>query len=396
MIYLDNAATTRISQEVLEAMTPYLCDSFGNPGAIYKLGREAAEAVSGARKKVARFFGCLPRYVVFTSGGSEGNSLVIKGLIPHLKSLGKTTIVTSKTEHDSVIKAVCEAEERHGFTVKYVDIDSNGQVKIDALEALLEPSVGLVSIMYVNNETGVANDVQKISELCKRNGVLFHSDCVQAAGFYPIEVSQLGCDFVTISGHKINAPKGVGAVFAKRTELLSPIISGGSSQEWGVRGGTENVAGIVGLGKACEMVSLDTESRRRQAVNSRNTFVKVLQSELSKVGLCDRLFVAGSTEENKIANFRIDGVYAMTLILALDGADIYMSAGSACRAQSAKPSKTLLAMGFSEREAMSSVRASFSHSTTDGEAIEAAKAVAETAKSLLEVCNVKTKSRKNS
>ena len=249
MIYLDNAATTQLDPRVLESMMPYLMTQYGNAGTLYRFGRAANEAIQEARARVARFIGAGPDSIIFTSGGSEANNLVFHGVRDYLKRIGRTHVLVSAVEHDSVLRAA-ESLIKDGFDVEYIPVLGNGTVPSAAVERALRADTGLVSVMYVNNETGVENPVGDIGSICLKHGVLFHTDCVQAAGCHPIDTTSIGCDFLSISAHKIHGPKGTGALYAKDSSILSPLIYGGHDQEFGLRGGTENVAGIVGFGRA--------------------------------------------------------------------------------------------------------------------------------------------------
>lgn len=252
MIYLDAAATTQIDRRVLESMMPYLTTQYGNAGTLYKFGRAANEALQSARAQVSRFVGADNGSIIFTSGGSESNNLVFHGAKEYLKRIGRTHVLVSAVEHDSVLRAA-ESLTKEGFDVGYIPVQGDGSVSLTTLEGLLRPDTGLVSVMYVNNETGTVNPVCDIGSLCMKHGVLFHTDCVQAAGCHPINVVEIGCDFLSVSSHKIHGPKGVGALYVKDMATVAPLIHGGSEQEFGLRGGTENVAGIVGFGRACEI-----------------------------------------------------------------------------------------------------------------------------------------------
>lgn len=386
MIYLDNAATTRIHPEVLDAMLPYLKEEYGNAGAMYGLGRRAANAVAEARQRVARLIGCEPDQIIFTSGGSEANNLVFAGLRPYLLANGKTHIITSAVEHDSVLKAVksvcnplcCNTENviKSDFGATFLGVNPNGEVLAgDLLDALTEQT-GLVSVMYVNNETGAVNPVREIGELCRSKNILFHTDCVQAVGFQDINVKDIGCDFLSISSHKVNAPKGVGALYVRDASVLTPMIHGGAAQEFGFRGGTENVAGIVGFGKACEILAQDLKANREKANDLRITFERALKENLSSLGLQHILHINSESEYSKILNVRFDDVDGQTLLLMLDAHEICVSAGSACRSHEAEPSHVLLAMGLSEDEARDSIRTSFSHMQGTSEVLQAAKVIA--------------------
>lgn len=387
MIYLDNAATTRIHPEVLSAMMPYLKEEYGNAGAIYKLGRQAANAVAEARQQVARLIGCEPNQIIFTSGGSEANNLVFIGLRPYLLANRKTHIITSAVEHDSVLKAVksicnplcCNAKNviKSDFDATFLGVNSNGEVLVDDLLETLTEQTGLVSVMYVNNETGAVNPICEIGELCRNKNILFHTDCVQAVGFQDINVKDIGCDFLSISSHKVNAPKGVGALYVRDTSMLTPLIYGGAAQEFGFRGGTENVAGIVGFGKACEILARDLKTYREKVNDLRIIFEKALKENLSGFGLQNTLHINSESEYSKILNLRFDNIDGQTLLLMLDAREVYVSSGSACRSHETKSSHVLLAMGMSEDEARESIRISFSHMTEMSEVLQAAKVIAQ-------------------
>lgn len=308
MIYLDSAATSQIDKRVLDAMMPYLENQYGNPGSIHILGRASKAAIDKARGQVANLIGCTPEQVVFTSGGSESNSTVFSGVKDYLLSSGKKHILVSAVEHDSVIKAA-QRLIKDGFYVEFIPVSCDGVVSVADIERRLRPDTGLVSVMYVNNETGSVNPVEEIGALCLKRGILFHTDCVQAAPCCEIDVGKIGCDFLSISSHKIHGPKGVGALFIKEQGVLSPLVYGGAEQEHGMRGGTENVAGE-------------------------------------------------------------------TLLLMLDGQEVCMSAGSACRSHEKEPSHVLTAMGLSAEEARSSIRVSFSRMNDVDEVSRAANMLA--------------------
>lgn len=386
MIYLDNAATTQIHPEVLDAMLPYLKEEYGNAGAMYGLGRRAANAVAEARRQVANLIGCEPSQVIFTSGGSEANNLVFSGLRPYLLANGKTHIITSAVEHDSVLKAVksvcnplcCNTKNviKSDFDATLLGVNHNCEVSVQDLRSAITERTGLVSVMCVNNETGVTNPIQEIGEVCRQKGVLFHTDCVQAVGFLDINVKELGCDFLSISAHKINAPKGVGALFVRDPSVLSPMIHGGAGQEFGYRGGTENVAGIVGFGKACEILCREWKLNKDKAVSLKLLFERTLEEQLKSLDLKDIMHINCSNVNSKILNVRFDNIDGQTLLLMMDAKDICISAGSACRSHEAEPSHVLLAVGLTEDEARDSVRISFSHTLKEEEVLYAAKVIA--------------------
>ena len=380
MIYLDNAATTQMSSLVLREMLPYLTDEYGNPGTTYSLGRKAAEAVSLARQRVADFIGASPEQIIFTSGGSEANTIAIRNTQKYLNSVGKSMVLTSAVEHDSILRSI---DDILSITV---GVDKYGVVCADNVRQALDehPGIGFVSVMYTNNETGSTNPVAEIGKICAEYGVFFHTDCVQAAGCQPIDVNEIRCDFLSLSSHKIHGAKGVGALFAKNKELLTPQIYGGALQEFGLRSGTENVAGIVGFGKACELAKLGREEYLATVSYYRRTFYRTLVSELRKNNLEDIVSINGMPIEvdGKTLNIRIENVDAETLLLMLDTRGVFVSAGSACRSHESKPSHVLLAMGLTPDQARDSVRVSFSEFNKSSEVVEAAKIMAECISSL--------------
>lgn len=384
MIYLDNSATTPIHPEVLKAMMPYLKGGYGNAGAVYRIGRESAKAIQKAREQVAQLFNASADQIVFTSGGSEGNNMVFSyGMRCMLEERGKKHVVISQIEHDSIYEAAThmfkpsgKADIKDDFYTQFIYTKSDGTVDVKHLEALLDEdeSIGLVSVMYVNNETGAVNPVNHIGEICRERGVLFHTDCVQAAGCHPIDTNIIGCDFATISGHKIYAPKGIGAIYIKDKTLARSLIYGGANQEFGLRGGTENVAGIVGLGKACDLICSDFGTQRVTVSLLKRLFYGNMISYLKEVNLEDRIHVNGASvgDVGKTLNLRVENIDSETLLLMLDAKGVCISAGSACHSHKSEPSRVLTAMGLSDDEARDSVRISFSSTNTPAEVEEAA------------------------
>ena len=384
MIYLDNAATTRPFQEVVDAMLPYLNDEYGNASAIYSLGKSAKRGIEHSRSQVASLLGCHSDNVIFTSGGSEGNSMVFKGIAEKLIKDGKKHILVSSVEHDSVIKAAKELTKL-GFDVQLIPVDACGVVSPCTVEHMMRPDTGLVSVMAVNNETGTLEPVEDIGSICLKHNILFHTDCVQAAGTHKINVEEIGCDFATISSHKIHGVKGVGALFVKNRGLISPLINGGGEQEYGLRGGTENVPGIVAFGKACEVsISNQTKDLIYLSTLKQTAYMKIL-THLKDDGLDGIVHVNGSfvATPGKILNLRFDGVDGETLVLLLNNNGICASAGSACRSHEAKPSHVLQSMGLSDVEARSSIRLSFSTLTSMEDVDTAAMVIAMCVKQLL-------------
>lgn len=367
MIYLDNAADAPVLPSVAALIRGWT-ERTGNPGSIHQAGREAARAINEAREKVAGLFGCGPECIVFTSGGAEGNSMVIHGVISH--SSGGGAAAYSAADHDSVIKA-CGA---YGHRAYAIPVRYDSTVGLTDLSEFLarHGDIDLVSIMAVNNETGAVNDIEKIAKLCHANGVLLHTDCVQAVGSIPLDVEKMGCDFAVISGHKFGGPKGVGAVYVRDKSKMSPLIYGGYAQEFGFRGGTENVPGIIGLGEACSLVSVS--DRRALLLGD---FFHILRTEL---GERHGLHINGLGA--KIMNIQIDGIIAETLLYLLDIRGVCVSAGSACTSTSASPSHVLTSMGLSDEQVSSSIRVSVSSMTTEQELQQAAKITAECVKLL--------------
>lgn len=384
MIYLDNAATTRLDPRVLEEMMPYFGEKFGNPGSLHSCGREAMEAIDQARERVAKFFYCDPEQIIFTSGGSEGNSTVFTGLENELRRRGRTDVVISETEHDSVRKAARKLCIKPDFHLRVPHPGKDGWYGERELMPLIQDEkTGLVSVMYINNETGLVNDVSAIGDACNKNGILFHVDAVQAAGIIPLNVDAAHADFMTVSSHKINGPKGVGCLFARNPKLLTPLISGGADQEFGFRGGTENVAGIVGFGEACELARSEYAAHLKYLSVQHSQLVYMLKSLAKSSGFEIRVNGDVSNVSPKILSICIPGVDAETLLLLLDAKGICVSAGSACRAHENNPSHVLKAIGLSDDEARSSIRISLSHMNTPGEIDTAAHEIVECAKLLM-------------
>ena len=378
MIYLDNASTTKIDPSVLDAMMPFLTDEYGNPGTIYGLGRRAKEAVEKARAQVAKFIGAKPEQIIFTSSGTEANNMVFSSLLSFLEQSEKTHVITTSSDHVSVLDSARNLCIKRGFDLTELQVNHHGCVELGNLKSELRENTGLVSIMYMNNETGSENPVDEIGAMCHERGILFHSDCVQAAGCCKLDVEKMNCDFLSLSSHKIHGPKGVGALYVRDMSLITPMIRGGSAQEFGMRGGTENVAGIVGFGAACELMN-----ERLHEIDVHNSMLKqvfynVLEENLKAQGLQNVLHVNGDLiiKHGKTINIRFDDVDGETLLLMLDAKGIYVSAGSACHSHESKPSHVLLAMGIDTEDARNSIRVSFSKMNTEAEVKYAAGVVA--------------------
>lgn len=368
MIYLDNASTTEVSKELKPLIDQYLYQSYGNAGSPHDFGHRAKTAIEKARTQIATAFNTLPDNIIFTSSGSEANTLAIKGLARHLHKYKLNHIITTKYEHHSVLNAMKEME-RLGFEVTYLEV-SNGIVSYNDIVSSLRDDTGLISIMYVNNELGTKNDVAKIYQLCRQREILFHSDCVQAAGTESIDMNSIA-DMISISGHKIHAPKGVGCLCIKNKEFLSNIICGGE-QEFGLRPGTENVPWIVAFGHMVDLIS-----RNRVEISEKiNSLCELFRIELLRLCIQNDIDLFFNTpSESKICSVRFDCVDAETLLLLLGEAGVCVSAGSACSSHSVHPSHVLRAVGLTDEQARSTIRVSFSDYNTTDEVLQAARII---------------------
>lgn len=361
IIYADNAATTAVTEEVLGAMLPYFCENFGNPSSVYKAGRDARKAVEEAREKVAAAIGADPCEIYFTSCGSESDNWAIKGTAELMTANGKKHIVTSAIEHHALLRT-CRYLEAQGFEATYLPVGADGRVRIADAEKAVRSDTALVSVMYANNETGVIQPVEEISELCRARGVLFHTDAVQAVGHIDIDVHSQGIDMLSLSGHKFHAPKGVGALYVRSGIKLPNMIHGGG-QERGRRAGTENVPAIVGLGAAIEAAV--SNIREREAT------VAAVRDKLAEGLLNIPHTRLNGSRDKRLAgtlNISFEGIDGEALALMLGMKGIYVSSGSACTSGETDPSHVLLAMGLDEHDARSSVRLSIGDDITEADA----------------------------
>lgn len=360
MIYLDNAATTAVDPEVREALLPYLTDEYGNPNSIYELGRRARRAVERARETVAAYLKADPSEIIFTGGGSEADNLAIKGVASVLRDKGRH-IITSTIEHHAVLHA-CKALERDGFRVTYLPVDEHGLVSPEALREALADDTILVTIMHANNEIGTVEPIEELGALCRERGVLFHTDAVQSFGKLPLDVKALPVDLLAASAHKFHGPKGVGFLWVRRGLRLHPLIDGGG-QERGLRSGTENVAGIVGLGRAVELLSQQgaADAERTSALGRR------LMSAIPE--RVPHVIVTGHPDQrlHNIASFCIRFIEGEAILLGLDAEGICASSGSACTSGSLEPSHVLLALGLPHEIAHGSLRLSLGRENTEAE-----------------------------
>ena len=357
-VYADNRGTTPVSQKVLDAMLPYYTEYYGNPSSLYSIGRDAKKPLELAREQVAKALGAFSNEIFFTSGGSEADNWAIKGIAHEMAKKGKKHIITSKFEHHAVLHTV-EALEKEGFEVTYLEVYSNGIVKPEDVEAAIREDTALVTIMYANNEIGTIQPIPEIGAICKKHKVLFHTDAVQAVGNVPIDVKEQNIDLLSLSGHKLHAPKGVGALYIRRGIRMPNLIDGGA-QERGRRAGTENVAGIVGLGVAITEACATMEERKQRLTKMRDRLIE----GVSKI---ERSRLNGDQTHRLPGNFNMcfEGIEGESLLLKLDFAGICASSGSACTSGSLDPSHVLLAIGLPHEIAHGSLRISFSDQNTE-------------------------------
>ena len=356
-IYMDNAATTRVTEPVFEAMRPYCCETFGNPSSVHAFGREARKAVEQARRQVAAALGAQAGEIYFTGSGTEADNWALRGAAYAPKARGHH-IITTQIEHHAVLHAA-EQLEKEGFEVTYLPVDEDGTVRLEALEQALRPDTTLVSIMAANNEIGTIQPIHEAAKLAKAHGALFHTDAVQAIGCVPIDVKAGGIDLLSLSGHKFHAPKGVGALYIRTGVKLQRLIYGGA-QEKTQRGGTENVASIVGMGKAIELAMESMESRNAYVSNLRDRLIEGILQRIPET----RLNGHRTQRLSGNANVSIRYIEGEALLLSLDMQGIAGSSGSACTSGSLDPSHVLLAIGLPHEIAHGSLRLSLSEENT--------------------------------
>ncbi len=358
-VYLDNNATTMAAPEVLEEMAPLFCELYGNPSSMHTFGGRIAKKITKARQQLADLLGCSPSEIVFTSGGTESDNAAIAGTLAAYPN--KRKVITSRVEHPAVL-TVCRELENQGYTVVELGVDRSGNLDLDELEYRLDDNTVVVSIMYANNETGVIFQIEQIAEMVTSKGSVFHTDAVQAVGKIPLNLSQSKIDLLSLSGHKLHGPKGIGALYIKKGTRISPFILGGH-QEAGKRAGTENTPAIVGLGKACELAAENIEKE--------NTKVKSLRDRLETTILekCPASMLNGD-KENRLpntTNISFEYIEGESILLMLDKFGICASSGSACTSGSLEPSHVLRAMGVPFTAAHGSIRFSLSRYTTQQE-----------------------------
>lgn len=357
-IYADNAATTAVSEEVLQAMLPHFRTAFGNASSIYKLGRDAQRDVEDARAKVAKAIGAEPREIFFTSCGSESDNWAIKGIAENLAKRGKKHIITSVFEHHAVLHT-CQYLEKKGFEVTYVPVSDKGLIDPEDVRNAIRDDTALVTIMYANNEIGTIQPIEEIAAICKEKKVIFHTDAVQALGHVDIDVKKQGIDMLSLSGHKIHAQKGIGALYVRKGIVLPNLIHGGA-QERNKRAGTENVPAIVGLGVAIETATKNIAERNAVIVPRRNRLIDgILKLPYTRLNGDRDKRLPGNL------NISIEGIEGESLLLMLDQYGICASSGSACTSGSLDPSHVLLAIGLKHEVAHGSLRLSIEENVTD-------------------------------
>lgn len=356
-VYLDNSATTPIKDDVLKEMLPFLTENYGNASSLYTPGLIARRALDEAREKVATLINAKPNEVYFTGCGSESDNWVLKGVASALKNKGNH-IITTVTEHPAMLRT-CEYLEKNGYEVTYLGIDDQGRLKPEELEAAIKETTILVSIMMVNNEIGTIHPIKELAAIAKKHGVLFHTDAVQALGNVPIDVKDLGVDFLSMSAHKIYGPKGVGGLYIRRGAKLGTLIFGGG-QESGKRAGTENVAGIVGFGKAAELAMNGLDEHIKHSTEIRNYLADKLTSEIPDI------IINGSMENRHPGNLNVTFKYieGESILIQLDACGICISTGSACSSKSLKPSHVLSALGVPDELIHGTIRFSVGDFTT--------------------------------
>ena len=359
-IYLDNAATTAVSPEVLEAMLPYFTQCFGNPSSIHSTGRDARRAVDAARRQVAGAIGAQPQEIYFTAGGSESDNWAIKGTAFAKRDKGNH-IITTAIEHHAVLHT-CQWLEKQGFEVTYLPVDENGLVSVEDVEKAITDKTILISVMAANNEIGTIEPIAEIGALARSRGILFHTDAVQAVGAIPLDVKAMNIDMLSMSGHKFHGPKGIGALYVRKGVRLDTLIAGGA-QERGKRAGTENLPGIVGIGKAIEIATRDMEANAQRMTRLRDKLTHGILENIPDV----RLNGHPTRRLPNNVNVSVRYIEGEALLLRLDLAGIAGSSGSACTSGSLDPSHVLLAIGLPHEIAHGSLRLTLGTDTTEAD-----------------------------
>lgn len=357
LIYMDNAATTPVKPEVLDAMLPYFTEKFGNPSSIYSISSENKKAITDAREVIAKTINTTPENIYFTAGGSESDNWALKATADAYASKGKH-IITTKIEHHAILHT-CEYLETKGFEITYLDVDENGLVKLDELTAAIRPDTILISVMFANNEIGTIEPIAEIGKIAHEHGVLFHTDAVQAYTQVPIDVEAMNIDMMSTSGHKINGPKGIGFLYIRKGVKIKSFIHGGA-QERHRRAGTENVTGIIGLAKAAEIATANMKERTAEEIKVRDHLIERIEKEIPYAKLNgDRV----KRLPNNV-NFSFQFVEGESMLILLDSKGICASSGSACTSGSLDPSHVLLAIGLPHEIAHGSLRLTLNEEIT--------------------------------
>ena len=358
--YFDNAATTKVKDEVLQEMIPYFSEKYGNPSAVYALAREAKKEIEKAREKVANLIGCNKKEIYFTSSGSEADNTAIKG-IAYKNKLKGNHIITSKIEHHAILES-CRFLETQGFEITYLNVDKNGFVDLDELRNSIKDETILISVMFANNEIGTIEPIEDIAKIASERNIIFHTDAVQAVGNVDIDVKSMGIDMLSLSGHKIYGPKGIGALYVKDNIDFEKFINGGH-QEKNKRAGTENTAGIVGLGKAAELAKQNLTQHIGNVKELRNYYVEEVNKKISNIK------VNGAINARLPGNSNISfkGVNGSDLLMELDNVGICASSGSACNSEEITPSHVLTAIGLDKETAKGALRVTLGEFNTKNE-----------------------------
>ena len=357
LIYMDNAATTPVKPEVLDAMLPYFTEKFGNPSSIYSISSENKKAITDAREVIAKTINTTPENIYFTAGGSESDNWALKATADAYASKGKH-IITTKIEHHAILHT-CEYLETKGFEITYLDVDENGLVKLDELTAAIRPDTILISVMFANNEIGTIEPIAEIGKIAHEHGVLFHTDAVQAYTQVPIDVEAMNIDMMSTSGHKINGPKGIGFLYIRKGVKIKSFIHGGA-QERHRRAGTENVTGIIGLAKAAEIATANMKERTAEEIKVRDHLIERIEKEIPYAKLNgDRV----KRLPNNV-NFSFQFVEGESMLILLDSKGICASSGSACTSGSLDPSHVLMAIGLPHEIAQGSLRLTLNEEIT--------------------------------
>ena len=350
--YFDNSATTRVKDEVFKEMIPYLSIEYGNPSSLYSIGRSAKRAISEARRRVASLINCSPEEIYFTSCGSESDNTALKGIAYANKEKGNH-IITSKIEHPAILNS-CKSLENKGFKISYIDVDKDGMLNLEKLESEITNQTILISIMYANNEIGTIEPIKEIAQIAHSHGIIFHTDAVQAVGNIPIDVRKMNIDMLSLSGHKLYAPKGIGALYVKSGIEFERFMDGGH-QEKNKRSGTENVAEIVALGKACQIAEKNIERYQQKLKNLRDYCLNKIQEKRPDI------YINGTMERRLPGNINISfkDLNSGELLLRLDEVGICASGGSACSSKEASPSHVLTAIGLPSELSKGALRLTF-------------------------------------